>query len=88
MQRLLQWGLGLEIIIFGLLYYFGPHGLSHLSVMKIKKEEMLQEIMLIGAEVDQLKKDIKRSTTVFAKEKIARERLCMKKDNETVYFIK
>lgn len=69
-----------------MLYCFGPNGLHVLSGLKSQTEDVMQEIQLIQKEVQQLKIKIAESKSDFAKEKIARERLLMKKENETVYF--
>jgi cell division protein FtsB len=48
--------------------------------------ETIKDIATLKQEIETLKYTIARNQTDFAKEKIARERLIMKKNNETVYF--
>ena len=50
--------------------------------------ETIKDIAALKQEIETLKSNIARNQTDFAKEKIARERLVMKKNNETVYFKK
>ena len=88
MRRLLVYGVGVEILFFVLLYYRGPNGTNILSRLALEKDTIVHEIATIQKEVHMLDQRIKESHTSFAKEKIARERLHMKKNNETVYFIK
>lgn len=88
MRRLLKYGLFFETVLFLLFYYFGPNGLSMISRLGQQKGDVMADIVLIRQEIDQLDIKIKQGKTAFAKEKIARERLLMKKNNETVYFKK
>jgi len=88
MRKLLAYGIVAEILLFILLYYFGPNGMQVLSRLSLERNAIEQEIVSIRHEINQLDQKMKEGHTAFAKEKIARERLHMKKNNETVYFIK
>ena len=80
MRRLLVYGVVAEILFFVLLYYFGPNGTVVLSRLALEKDIVTREIATIRQEVSELNQKIKESHTSFAKEKIARERLHMKKN--------
>lgn len=88
MRRLLLYGVCAEIILFFLLYYFGSNGTHVLAKLALEKKQLIEEIELFQREVDQLDQKIKQARTPFAKEKIARERLLMKKKDEKIYFLK
>lgn len=88
MRKLLMCGIGAEILLFVLLYYAGPNGTHILSQLLLEKSRIEREVFDVHSEIDQLSEKIKNGHTAFAKEKIARERLLMKKKDETVYFIK
>ena len=86
MNKLLFMIITFEGILFLLLYFFGPNGshlLSELSLQKVKEQEA---IVLLERKIDQLQQELKFSQSSFAKEKFARERLLMKKENEKIYF--
>lgn len=77
-----------EVVIFGLVYLFGNHGIKQLRAMQ-KENQDLQ------LEVDNLKLDLARleeqlslwESDAFYKEKIARERLHLSRSNEQVYHL-
>ena len=85
-RRLLLLGLLCEVSIFVLLYCFGPKGFKMLSDLKQQARVLQQDIVQIEYEISILKKDIQAGLGDFTKEKIAREKLLMKKDQELVYF--
>lgn len=87
-RRLLMYAACVEILLFLLLYYFGSNGTHVITQLALERELILQEIASIQLEVDSLGQKISQGRTSFAKEKIARERLHMKKKDETVYFLK
>lgn len=88
MRRLLIYGVSAEVFLFLFLYYFGSNGTHIISKLALEKKQVLQEIVDIQYEVDELNQKIKQAHTAFAKEKIARERLLMRKKDETIYFLK
>lgn len=88
MRRLLMYGVALEIVLFFLFYYFGSNGTHVVSKLILEKEQIMQEIVNLEHAVDELYDNINQSHSDFIKEKIARERLRMKKKDETIYFLK
>ncbi len=75
-----------ELVLFGLLYCFGPKGLNNLMDLRQQQQQAIQDIDLLHKEIKILQSDIEIGLGDFAKEKIAREKLLMKKDQELVYF--
>ena len=77
----------LETVLFGVVYVFGPHGLSMLSqleetlyTLELKCEDLQQQNEQIQEDIDEWER------SAYLKEKVARERLLLKKSGETVYF--
>jgi cell division protein FtsB len=85
LRRCLIIFLVLEIIIFFLIYSLGPKSLKSLHEMYGLKNQTMRDITNLQAEIVMLKQEVEQARTDFAKEKIARERLLMKKDDELVY---
>lgn len=77
-----------EIVVFCMIYCFGPKSLKTLYDVYHQKEKIQQEIVLLQQENKELADLIAYHTTEFAKEKIAREILFMKKPDEKVYLLK
>lgn len=75
-----------EVVLFVALYCFGPKGLSMLVDLGQQQEQTVCEIATLQQEIKTLQSDIEAGLSDFAKEKIAREKLLMKKDQELVYF--
>ena len=75
-----------ELLIFCVVYCFGPKGLKTLWDVEHMCIQVDKDIVLLHKEIESLQIDIAQNQTSFAKEKIARERLLMKKDDEIVYF--
>lgn len=88
MRRLLIYGLCAEILLFFLLYYFGSNGTHLISKLALEKNQFIHEIENLQHEVNELDQKIQQARTSFAKEKMARERLHMKKKDEKIYFLK
>lgn len=85
-RRCLKLFLIFELVIFFVIYCFGPKSLKSLHDIESMKIQTVQEISNLKKEIEILKYDVERNQTEFAKEKIARQRLLMKKNNETIYF--
>ncbi len=85
-RRCLKLFLIFEFTIFFLLYCFGPKSLKSLHDIQCLKMQTEQDIKSLQQEIETLKREINQNQTEFAKEKIARQRLLMKKNNEIVYF--
>ncbi len=85
-RRCLKLFLISELVIFFLIYCFGPKSLKSLHDIEQMKIQTVQDIATLKQEIKMLKIAIDHNQTEFAKEKIARQRLLMKKNNETVYF--
>lgn len=85
-RRCLQIFLIFEFVIFFIVYCFGPKSLKSLQEIQKMHEMVSLEIVCLESEVLNLLQDSIRLQSSFAKEKIARERLLMKKNEENVYF--
>lgn len=87
-RRCLIWFVSFELLIFFVIYCFGPKSLK--SLYDIKKLQVITsaEIVILQQDNELLKAEIINNQTDFAKEKIARERLLMKKNDEIIYFKK
>ncbi len=85
-RRCLILFIGFELLIFFVVYCFGPKSLKFLYDIKTLQVTTQSEIVQLKKEIEILKSDIARNQTDFAKEKIARQRLLMKKHDETIYF--
>ncbi|OGB85866.1 hypothetical protein A3J41_01160 [candidate division TM6 bacterium RIFCSPHIGHO2_12_FULL_38_8] len=77
-----------EVIIFFVIYCFGPKSLKSLYEIHCLQVTTRAEICTLQKEIELLKSGIACNQTDFAKEKIARERLLMKKNGEMIYFKK
>lgn len=86
MRRLIVLFLVFELVIFFVLYCFGPKGLIKIMDLRKEQEQTRLDIANIQKEITVLQRDIEMNHSDFAKEKIAREKLLMKKDQEQVYF--
>ena len=86
MRRFIMFFLVFEIVVFFVLYCFGPKGLIMIVDLRKQQEQTRLDIDTLQKEIKILQHDIEISHTDFAKEKIAREKLLMKKDQEQVYF--
>lgn len=75
-----------ELLIFCVVYCFGPKGLKTYWDIGQMCVQVDKDIILLEKEIESLQGDIAQHQTSFAKEKIARERLLMKRDDEIVYF--
>ena len=85
-RKLLTFVLLFETILFLVLYCFGPNGIHLFFKLKDQKAVVEQEIKNLSVQVRELEEKVALSKQDFYKEKIARERLLMKKDKEEVYF--
>ncbi len=85
-HRCLKMFLIFELLIFFVVYCFGPKSLKSLYDIECMKTETVRDIAELKQEIQMLKLEIERNQTDFAQEKIARQRLLMKKNNETIYF--
>ncbi len=77
-----------EIVIFFMIYCFGPKSIKTLYDIYQQKEKIEQEITILQKENKNLQDLIAYHTTEFAKEKIARELLLMKKPDEKIYLLR
>lgn len=75
-----------ELFIFFVIYCFGPKGLKTLYNIGHVQLQVRNDICKLQQDIETLKKEIGRNQTDFVQEKIARERLLMKKNDEMVYF--
>ena len=80
--------LAAEIVVFGLVYLFGSHGVA-------KIRSLQKETMIIQQDISTLEHDIKElnstiiawNTHSFYKEKVAREELQFAKEGDEIYYI-
>lgn len=77
-----------EVVIFFVIYCFGPKSIKTLYDIYHQKDKIQNEIMLLDQENKNLEKLIEYHASDFAKEKIAREVLKMKKSDEKIYVLK
>lgn len=78
-----------EIIVFILMYIFGPYG--YLVMRKLKQENyhIIEKIKHIQQDANNLEHHIiEWNSTPFYKEKFAREHLQMARENEVIYYDK
>lgn len=87
-RNILKYILLAEMVLFLLFYYFGPSGIQAIQALCHDTKMILQEIDELTKQTADLACQIQESKKPFAKEKMARERLLMKKEHEMVYFIK
>ncbi len=69
------------------MYCFGPKGIKTLMDIVQQKKDIVVCIDQLKQDNKQLEQQIEYYSTDFAQEKIAREVLLMKRENETVYFV-
>lgn len=77
-----------EVVIFFVIYCFGPKSIKTLYDVYHQKEKIKDEITFLEQENKKLADLIVYHGSEFAKEKIAREVLKMKKPDEKVYLLK
>lgn len=75
-----------EIILFGIIYFFGSYGIYSLHHNNKELTEIQKEISTLEFEIKALKENILAiKTNPFYKEKIAREQLQMAKKGDVIY---
>ncbi len=80
--------LTLEVIIFGVVYLFGSHGMQQLSLMAQANADLQQEVTILKQHLEQLELQLKAWTQDnFYLEKKAREQLHMARPGEQIYHI-
>lgn len=77
-----------EVVVFFVIYCFGPKSIKTLYDIYKEKDKLSQEISDLELENNRLLNLIEFHKTEFAQEKIAREKLLMKRNDEKVYFTK
>ncbi|MBI2344958.1 septum formation initiator family protein [Candidatus Dependentiae bacterium] len=77
-----------EVGVFFVIYCFGPKSIKTLHDIYFQKKVMQNEIIFLSQENKKLTGLIEYHKSEFAKEKIAREVLKMKKPHEKIYFLK
>lgn len=87
--RLVYGALAVEILFYFFVYWYGPRGLLVLQNLKKERTQLQAAISAHEQECAAMKSEIALwQKNDFFKEKYARERLLMKKENETVYLHK
>lgn len=87
-KRVALFFLCIETLLFALVYMYGPHGLSMLSHLEESYYRTEVRCQVLHEKIGRLEHDIVEwEDSEFLREKIARERLLMKKPGETIYFI-
>jgi cell division protein FtsB len=87
-RRCIIFFLVFEVTIFFVIYCFGPKSIKTLYDIYHEKDKIQREIADLQEENKKLLEQIEFHKTDFAKEKIAREVLMMKREDEKVYFVK
>lgn len=78
----------IEIVIFGVAYFFGNSGIKQLKLAKAQNQLLFQEINKLKGEVERLENKFQEwEADNFYQEKIARERLHMSKSGEQIYYL-
>ena len=86
-KKMVLFFLSIEIILFALVYFFGPNGWSMLTQLKKSNYRLELECQNLKTKLAQLELDSQEwSESSFLKEKVAREQLLMKKSGEIIYF--
>ncbi|OGB97417.1 hypothetical protein A3F06_02860 [candidate division TM6 bacterium RIFCSPHIGHO2_12_FULL_36_22] len=87
-KKFLRVFLGIEIVVFGLTYFWGAHGLQALVNMNQNNIKLEAKIADMQREVAGLESQIEEwHIHPFYREEIAREKLQMAKKDDTIYFI-
>ena len=77
-----------EVVIFGIAYLFGRHGIKQIKLAQIENEQLFSELQVLKETVAKLEKQLREwESNSFFKEQIARERLHMSKSNEQIYYL-
>lgn len=77
-----------EIIIFTVIYYYGPHGLKVINDLNHDNRKLEKNIDLLKFEINNLEDEINKwEKEPFYKERIARELLQMAREDEEIYII-
>jgi cell division protein FtsB len=80
--------LGVEIVVFGLFYWFGADGFRNLHKFNHEKSMLEQEVRVLSGEIDQLNNEvIAFEQDIFYREKLAREQLQMARKNEEIFLV-
>ncbi|HJM69106.1 MAG TPA: septum formation initiator family protein [Candidatus Babeliales bacterium] len=87
-KNFLRFFLGIEVLVFGLTYFWGAHGLRALVNMNQSNIQLEIKLNRMQNEVGDLESQIEQwHIHPFYREKIAREKLQMAKNDDTIYFI-
>lgn len=87
-KTILRLFFSIEVFIFLMVYIFGTNGIH--AIISLKKEDQLLigEILDIQKEIADLRQQLELwHEDPYYKEKIAREKLQMAKENEIIYII-
>ena len=88
-KHFLRFFLGIEIIVFGLTYFWGANGIRALINMNNKNLVLQNKVAGIATEITELEGKIEQwHIHPFYREQIAREKLQMARKDDNVYFIK
>jgi len=80
--------LGVEVLLFAGFFIRGPQGLRSLNDMYVEQATMQEGLMQLNQEVAALKHDIEDwNNHPFHKEKEAREKLQMARQNDEVFYL-
>lgn len=84
----LQGLLFIEALFFGYNYLFGYQGLYQLKELKKEAQQLACEINTLKNEIASLEKQLNDwNQNQFYKERIAREKLQLAKEDEKIYFL-
>lgn len=76
-----------EVLLFSIVYHFGPHGLSMLKELHKSYSQLEVRCTRLNEKIKKIESDIVAwDQSFFLKERVAREQLLMKKPGEKIYF--
>lgn len=80
--------LAAEVVVFGLVYLFGSHGVAKIRALQKQTVVIQQEISGLEYDIKELDDTIIAwNTHSFYKEKVAREELQFAKEGDEIYYI-
>lgn len=87
-KRIVRLIFAAEIFLFAMFYCYGAHGLYAVNQLKQENKALEMQMAQVKQEIALLEDEINTwSTDHFYKEKLARERLNMLRDDEEVYLL-
>lgn len=80
--------LGLEIIAFAAIYWYGAHGVQTLSQLRLQAHELETNVKLLQQKADSIEHELAAwNTHSFYKEKVAREQLQLAREGDIIFYM-